>query len=231
MPPVASRGWERERTTSPSGPGIDSAARFSASVLPVTVKQSPCSRPASSSIFITRGTPPTRSRSNIRYSPKGFRLATSGVRSLMRWKSSRSSSKPASCAIAGMCRTEFVDPPSAMISVMAFSIERGVMMSRAVMPWRIISMTARPESRASTSRRASTAGGDEEPGSDMPIASAALAMVLAVYIPPQVPAVGQTARSMRSRSSSDIRPRAFAPTASKAVTILTVSSRPSVKRT
>ena len=65
----------------------------------------------------------------------------------------------------------------------------------------------------------------------MPMASDALAMVLAVYIPPQVPAVGQTARSIRSRSASDMRPRACAPTASKAVTILTVSSRPSSKRT
>jgi len=118
-----------------------------------------------------------------------------------------------------------------MTSVMAFSMERGVMMSRAVMPCRIISMTASPDWRASTSRRASTAGGDEDPGSDMPIASEAPAMVLAVYIPPQVPAVGQTARSMRSRSSSDMSPRALAPTASNAVTMLTVSSRPSLKRT
>ena len=65
----------------------------------------------------------------------------------------------------------------------------------------------------------------------MPMASAALAIVFAVYIPPQVPAVGHTARSIASRSSSDIRPRAWAPTASKEVTMLTVCSRPSDRRT
>jgi len=92
-------------------------------------------------------------------------------------------------------------------------------------------MTDSPASRASPERRASTAGGEDDPGSAIPMASAALAMVFAVYMPPQVPALGQTARSMRSRSPSDIRPRAFAPTASNAVTMLTVCSLPSSSRT
>ena len=72
------------------------------------------------------------------------------------------------------------------------------------------------------------AGGDALPGSDMPSASAALAMVLAVYMPPHAPSPGQMARSMMSTSSRDIRPRAHAPTASKASMIVTSFSVPSV---
>ena len=61
----------------------------------------------------------------------------------------------------------------------------------------------------------------------MPIASAALAMVLAVYIPPQAPSPGQIARSMASTSSRDMSPRAHAPTASKASMMVTSFSEPS----
>ena len=101
-------------------------------------------------------------------------------------------------------------------------------MSRAVMPCRMSSTTASPERREIPSRRRSTAGGAADPGSDMPMASAALAIVLAVYMPPQAPSPGQMARSMMSTSSRDIRPRAQAPTASKASMIVTVFSVPSV---
>ena len=41
-------------------------------------------------------------------------------------------------------------------------------------------------------------------------------MVLAVYMPPQAPVVGQALRSMPSKSSSLMRPALIAPTASKA---------------
>ena len=95
------------------------------------------------------------------------------------------------------------------------------------MPWRISSTTASPDRRAKPSRRRSTAGGAAEPGSDMPIASAALAIVLAVYMPPQAPSPGQMARSIASTSSRDISPRAQAPTASKASMIVTSRSEPS----
>ena len=44
-------------------------------VWPVTVRQSPCSSPASSSIFITTGTPPTASRSTMWNLPCGFMSA------------------------------------------------------------------------------------------------------------------------------------------------------------
>ena len=61
----------------------------------------------------------------------------------------------------------------------------------------------------------------------MPIASAAEAIVLAVYMPPQAPSPGQMARSMASTSSRDISPRAQAPTASNASMIVTSFSVPS----
>ncbi len=71
------------------------------------------------------------------------------------------------------------------------------------------------------------AGGAALPGSDMPSASAALAIVLAVYMPPQAPSPGQMARSIASTSARDISPRAQAPTASKASMMVTSRSVPS----
>lgn len=59
----------------------------------------------------------------------------------------------------------------------------------------------------------------------MPSASAAAAIVFAVYIPPHAPSPGQIARSIRSTSSRVISPRAHAPTASNAS--ITDTSRPS----
>src|SRR3954449_2374125 len=55
----------------------------------------------------------------------------------------------------------------------------------------------------------------------MPIASATLAIVFAVYMPPQAPSPGQIARSIRSTSSRLILPAKQAPTASKASMIVT----------
>ena len=65
----------------------------------------------------------------------------------------------------------------------------------------------------------------------IPIASAADAIVFAVYIPPQAPSPGQMARSMRSRSAVPRRPARHAPTASKASMMLTSFSVPSVSFT
>jgi hypothetical protein len=91
----------------------------------------------------------------------------------------------------------------------------------AVMPRRSSSTTASPLCRAYVSRRRATAGGEAEPGSDMPRASAALAMVLAVYMPPQAPSPGQIAFSISVTSSRVIKPRTQAPTASNASMIVT----------
>ena len=120
-----------------------------------------------------------------------------------------------------------VEPPNAITTAIAFSNASLVRMSRAVMPRRSSSTTASPLRRANPSRRRSVAGGAALPGSDMPSASAALAMVLAVYMPPHAPSPGQIARSMASTSSRGISPRAHAPTASNASMIVTSRSVPS----
>ena len=101
------------------------------------------------------------------------------------------------------------------------------MMSLVVIPFRISSITALPLASANPSRRRSTAGGAAEPGSDIPIASAADAIVFAVYIPPQAPSPGQIALSIRLTSSSLINPRAQAPTASNASIMVTSRFVPS----
>ncbi|WP_163733499.1 hypothetical protein [Mycobacterium gallinarum] len=228
MPPVGWIGLFIARNTLPSGSGGSMWARFSAMVSPVTVRQSPCSRPASSSAFMTTGTPPISSTCFITWRPNGLTSARCGTFCPMRVKSASVSLTPASDAIASRCRTALVDPPNAITTAMAFSNASIVSMSLVVIPRRSISTTASPERRAYSSRRESIATGDALPGSDMPSASAADAMVLAVYIPPHAPSPGQIARSMMSTSSRDIRPRAQAPTASKASMIVTSFSLPSV---
>ena len=60
--PLGLIGFETGLITFCSVPGATSF-RFSFTVLPVQVNASPCNKPASSNTFITRGTPPTRSRS------------------------------------------------------------------------------------------------------------------------------------------------------------------------
>ena len=221
MPPVLWIGVLIARMISPSGSGGVMSARFSASVLPVTVSASPCRSPASSSAFMTTGTPPIRSMSVMTKRPKGFTSARCGTLSPTRLKSESVSGTPASCAIASRCSTAFVEPPSAMTTAIAFSNASVVRMSRVVMPRRSSSTTASPEATANPSRRRSTAGGAAEPGSESPSASAALAIVFAVYMPPHAPSPGQMARSISSTRSRVIRPRAQAPTASNASMIVT----------
>ena len=179
---------------------------------------------------MTTGTPPMRSTSVMTYWPNGLRSAMCGVRSAMRLKSDSCRSTPASRAMASRCSTALVEPPNAMVTAIAFSNAGLVMMSRAVMPWRSMFTTASPERRAKASRRRSAEGAAAEPGRDMPRASPMEAMVLAVYMPPQAPSPGAMDFSMRSRSSSDMRPRAQAPTASKASMMVTCLSVPSVRR-
>ena len=63
-----------------------------------------------------------------------------------------------------------------------------------------------PAIRHSSFFSGSSAGMLELYGRVMPIASAAEAIVLAVYIPPHAPAPGQALRTMSNRSSSVARP-------------------------
>ena len=117
-----------------------------------------------------------------------------------------------------------MDPPNAITTAIAFSNASRVSTCRAVIPFSSMPTTASPDARAIPSRRRSTAGGAAEPGSASPSASAAAAIVFAVYMPPHAPSPGQIARSMASTSSRVMSPRAHAPTASNASAMLTSRS-------
>ncbi len=73
--------------------------------------------------------------------------------------------------------------------------------------------THKPALRHSRRFRGSTAGVDEEYGRLMPSASIALAMVLAVYMPPHAPAPGHAFLTTSKRSASDMSSAAYAPVA------------------
>jgi hypothetical protein len=64
---------------------------------------------------------------------------------------------------------------------------------------------------------------DEEKGSDMPRASIAQAIVLAVYMPPHAPAPGQELRTMSCLAASSMTPLENAPKDWKASTMLSGS--------
>ena len=96
IPPVGWIGLDSARRTLPSGSGGSMWARFSAMVFPVTVRQSPCRSPASSSAFITTGTPPMRSTSFITWLPNGLTSARCGTFAPIRLKSASDSSTSAS---------------------------------------------------------------------------------------------------------------------------------------
>ncbi|CAB4885298.1 unannotated protein [freshwater metagenome] len=108
-----------------------------------------------------------------------------------------------------------------MTAVIAFSNAFLVKISRVVIPFAMRLTTAAPDASEYPSRRRSTAGGAAEPGSESPIASPTVAIVFAVYMPPQAPSPGQIARSICPTRSSVINPRAQAPTASNASMIVT----------
>src|SRR5699024_10667568 len=77
--PSARFGLSKGIITSYPSTRFDASARFSAIVLPVTVKQSPWRYPASYSIFMTAGVPPALCRSCITYLPLGLKSARCGT--------------------------------------------------------------------------------------------------------------------------------------------------------
>ncbi len=105
---------------------------------------------------------------------------------------------PAALAIARKCSTAFVEPPVAMISDTAFSIDLRVMMSRGFKSRRIASISTAALCAAESAFSASGEAICELPSRLMPSASNDELIVLAVYIPPQAPTVGQALRSMPS---------------------------------
>ena len=169
------------------------------------------SSPSSSSSFITAGVPPTSCKSSCTYLPLGRRSARYGTRSLVRWKSSIVSGTSTARAIAIRCITAFVEPPTAITTAIAFSNASRVITSRGLMSFSSSRRIAAPARRHSSSLPGSVAGSDELYGSDMPIASIAEAIVLAVYMPPQAPAPGQAWRTTSRRSASVILPAMSAP--------------------
>ncbi len=167
--------------------------------------------------------PPTATSSDIRYLPLGLRSASTGTRLPMRVKSSSASGTRASCAIASRCSTAFVDPPSAMTAVIAFSKASRVRIREGVIPRSSSRTTAAPASLQSSRFASETASCAELFGRLMPSASIADAIVFAVYMPPQEPAPGIALRSISARPASSRSPFACRPTASKT---LTMSRRP-----
>lgn len=125
-----------------------------------------------------------------------------GTLLLTRWKSSRVSSTWAVMAMARKWRTAFVEPPRAIVMTRAFSNEAFVRSFEGVMSRSrqvLIAEAARTHSR---SLAGEAAGVEDEPGRDRPIDSIAVAIVLAVYIPPQAPWPGHAFCSRSSMISS-----------------------------
>ena len=144
--------------------------------------------------------------------------AMTGTLAPIREKSSRLSSTLAALAMAIKCNTAFVEPPNAMTVVIAFSKASLVMISRGFRSISIkflIALAAFSQSYFLSSDNASWL---LLPGSDMPMASIAEAMVFAVYIPPQEPGPLTEIFSIAISSSSEILPLANSPVFSHTVT-------------
>ena len=126
--------------------------------------------------------------------------------------------------MASRCRTELVEPPTAMITLMAFSNASLVSRSRGRMLAFTASTRTSAERAALSAFSASSAAIVELQGRLSPMVSIAALMVLAVNMPPQLPAPGQAFFSTAVSCSMSILPLVSWPTASKALT--TVRSHP-----
>ena len=116
---------------------------------------------------------------------------------------------PARPAMAVKCSTALVEPPIAISTRSAFSTDRGVTIRSGVRPLRASRIAARPVASAARSRSAWTAGIAALPGRIMPRASAIEAIVLAVPITAQVPAVVARLPSISRISSVSISPARY----------------------
>mmetsp|Transcript_29597 Transcript_29597/g.28325 ORF Transcript_29597/g.28325 Transcript_29597/m.28325 type:complete len:202 (-) Transcript_29597:688-1293(-) len=179
-------------------------AKFSATVLPVTVRQSPWIILLSKRYLITAGVPPYFCISSMTYLPEGFKSAKKGVLSEILWKSSRVISTSTALAIAIKCSTALVLPPRTITIVIAFSKAFLVIISLGLRSISKRVKMASPASLHSAVLRGSSAGVEEEKGRAIPIASIAVAIVFAVYMPPQAPGPGQEFSTISCLSSSVI---------------------------
>ena len=176
--------------------GNVTSARFSAMVLPVTVMQSPCSRPASSSSFMhdREAADPVE----VGHHVLAARLEVRDVRRAPGDAVEVVDRDVDLCVVRDRrdVQTAFVDPPTAQQTAIAFSNASRVMMSRGRMPRFSMSRTASPEALDSSSRRTSSiAGIDADIGSDIPSATPIDDIVFAVNMPAHAPGPGHAARS------------------------------------
>ena len=213
MWPVSFIGLSNVLTMSWPSIKLGTSFKFSSKVLPVTVKQLVCNIPLSNIYFSTPGIPPTACNSSMEYFPLGLRSAKRGVLSLNLLKSSRVNSTLAAFAMAKKWRTALVDPPSTVTNLNAFSKDFLLTISDGLMS---LSNNRRKASPALTDSfsfnlPSLTAGFEELKVSDIPKASMAEAMVLAVYMPPQAPAPGHALWITSLNSDSSIVPATFWP--------------------
>ena len=114
-----------------------------------------------------------------------------------------------------------VDPPEAQAQAIAFSSDSLVITWRGRRSWASTRITSSPTFSATVSFSSSSAGTIAAPPGEIPSASKAQAIVLAVNWPPQAPAPGEATSSSERSSSSVMLPAAWAPIASKTSTIVT----------
>ncbi len=126
----------------------------------------------------------------------------------MRVKSASVSSTRASCAIASRCSTAFVEPPSAMTVVIAFSKASLLRMSDGLMPRLMQRHDGLAGAAAVVGLALDTASCAELFARLRPRASIADAIVLAVYMPAQEPGPGIAVDSTSLSSASSILPAA-----------------------
>ena len=114
-------------------------------------------------------------------------------------------------AIAVRCTIALVDPPIASSTLSAFSTDAVVTMRSGVRPSAASATARAPVASPARNRSAWTAGIAAVPGSVMPSVSAMQAMVLAVPITAQVPAVVASPFSTSAISSPEIDPARYIP--------------------
>ena len=112
-----------------------------------------------------------------------------------------------------------VDPPSATTNLIAFSKDFRVIISKGFKSLTNRFLIALPQFSDSITFILLLAGFEELKGKDIPKASIADAIVLAVYIPPHAPAPGQAFLIIDLYSWLSILPETLLPHASKAETM------------
>ena len=128
-------------------------------------------------------------------------------------------STPAAWAIARKCSTALVEPPVAMITATAFSIDFFVTMSRGFRSAFTASTSARAAAFAVLAVSSCGLAIVLLKGRAMPSASNDELIVLAVYMPPHEPLPGMARRSISQKSSSLMLPALNWPTASNTLTM------------